>query len=1344
MRPSLRFLEKLLNVRRPEWPRLVILSVMLFITNLGFIWGKITIEVGFLFDRGIEALPLILIFSGAISILAIALYTPFVDRLSNDTLLIIITGVTAAGIILSMTLLNLGLSWLAYPMLYLTSIIFLDTFNLHWETYVNGFYDTRSAKRLLPIVASADRIAAIIASLTIPLLNAFFTSDNSIIFIWLTTLILVALLAWLMPVLLKRRSLDKLTNPTPTPKVGQPKTPPSYMDNVREGYRYVIRSPFLRWMALSTFLTYTIFALLNYQGSDILLNELGSREAMSNFIGYLTGFGNALVLPFLLFGLSRVISRTGLGNASLIFPTGTLAVCAGLIFQRGVPGITAAAAAYANRTAFRSALRNPIDSLLYNAVPLRIKGRARAFISGFIIPIGSIVGGSLLLLAQSLSLPWFLFTITMILAMAYWGCAWIIRRQYSHALIDMLEEEDYTFIFAQDRGSQVVADRATLESLKERLRKSKTPELRLFMAQLIAEIGGSNAVPIFWDVIQAERDAAMRAALLNVLTAAELNHRTLRNLYASLLADPKGEVRHAAILGLEKLVGPDNEWFLGLTKEMLFDPDIEVRAQLLTMLARSDQFYQMEQAIESLNQFLGSHDPLRRASALHILGSVGDVRAIQNLLNYLTDPADQVRLAAALALETAVDHMLAQGAVPDSLPPLLLTRLKPLLRDPVERVRQATMNVLALFGDQETQQTLITALTDPSPQIRETAVTALVRGGKRIIPIIHPHLDAPQRNLRKMAAIVLSRVDRREYGSLITSHISANLLSIYQNYGIIDTLTRYTGYAGIVVLKSALAEQNQTLLAEIFYLLKAVHDDEDVEVIADSLRNRSPIVRANATEALESLTTPQTAQLVAPLFEPDRRPADLLRLSETIWEMKHPPVTDALRQLIVAPDSPWFRAITTFALGEMGAALVTNGDGHPPALADLPDNASRAAKLLAALESPPARPVRKARKKRRRPTADNLLGAIDSVAEDWSAGPSPAPKLEALEGEKTPEKDQPETKSKARRGQAAHLFDLMGDDENEAEEKAKEKEKKDRKQKETSPPVAAEPEVSPVPPDENKEQPQAEAKERRAARRAARRAKAANLFGLGSGDDDNNSKAKKDEESPPPAAAEPEISPTETRPTLPPPFSLAEIDELVEAAFADPQLDVRLAARVAKLMLTGFKITDMTAEEVVLLSTIEKIIFLKEVPFFNSMTVNQLEIVANICEEHLYQEDETIFHQNDSGGALYVVVYGKVGIEQEKRKGSFARLATLGAHTYFGEASLFDDSPRSASAIALQETLTLQVRREPLIALARQYPELSLELISVLSERLRAANDRIAELTRTRTRKLQKFYDTFE
>ncbi len=160
-----------------------------------------------------------------------------------------------------------------------------------------------------------------------------------------------------------------------------------------------------------------------------------------------------------------------------------------------------------------------------------------------------------------------------------------------------------------------------------------------------------------------------------------------------------------------------------------------------------------------------------------------------------------------------------------------------------------------------------------------------------------------------------------------------------------------------------------------------------------------------------------------------------------------------------------------------------------------------------------------------------------------------------------------------------------------------------------------------------------------------------------------------------------------------------------------------------------------------MLAVLERIIFLKEVPFFQSMTVEQLKILAEACEEEFFPADACIFREGDPGGILYVIVSGRVGLEQEKRKGSSVRLATVMAGSFFGEMNLFDNSARTISALAVQDTVLLRLDRDPLIALARRYPDLSLALVNTLSLRLREAQDRIAELTRARPQVLNRLFD---
>ncbi len=163
-----------------------------------------------------------------------------------------------------------------------------------------------------------------------------------------------------------------------------------------------------------------------------------------------------------------------------------------------------------------------------------------------------------------------------------------------------------------------------------------------------------------------------------------------------------------------------------------------------------------------------------------------------------------------------------------------------------------------------------------------------------------------------------------------------------------------------------------------------------------------------------------------------------------------------------------------------------------------------------------------------------------------------------------------------------------------------------------------------------------------------------------------------------------------------------------------------------------------------MLSIIEKVIFLKEVPFFQDLTVDELRALGSVCEEEFFPTETMLFNEGDPGGVLYVVVSGRVGIEQEKRKGSIARLATLDAHSFLGETDFFGENYRTGSAITIQDTLVLRLRREPLIELARQDPDLALKLINALGVRLREANDRIAELTRTLPGELHELYDQLD
>jgi CRP-like cAMP-binding protein len=209
------------------------------------------------------------------------------------------------------------------------------------------------------------------------------------------------------------------------------------------------------------------------------------------------------------------------------------------------------------------------------------------------------------------------------------------------------------------------------------------------------------------------------------------------------------------------------------------------------------------------------------------------------------------------------------------------------------------------------------------------------------------------------------------------------------------------------------------------------------------------------------------------------------------------------------------------------------------------------------------------------------------------------------------------------------------------------------------------------------------------------------------------------------------------------PFILDEIQVMLRFTGKGNLPEVQTAVRAARRIIESRNIiTEVAGKEEAVLSAVEKIIFLKGVPFFEDMTVNQLKALATVTEEQFFPTDKTIFDEGDAGGILYVVVSGRVGIERKNRAtGTSARLSTIEARGYFGEATLFDASPNFTTAIALQDTLTLRLRHEPLVALMQEYPDLSLQLIKVLSKRIQETDVQVADLSRRRSRTMHKLYD---
>src|SRR5205814_10368338 len=141
---------------------------------------------------------------------------------------------------------------------------------------------------------------------------------------------------------------------------------------------------------------------------------------------------------------------------------------------------------------------------------------------------------------------------------------------------------------------------------------------------------------------------------------------------------------------------------------------------------------------------------------------------------------------------------------------------------------------------------------------------------------------------------------------------------------------------------------------------------------------------------------------------------------------------------------------------------------------------------------------------------------------------------------------------------------------------------------------------------------------------------------------------------------------------------------------------------------------------------LDRIQFLKTVPFFDRLSNRQRKSVSVIMFERKYDANESIFEEGQPGAALFLILDGKVAVEIF-RETSTTRLAVLESGAFFGEMALLDDTPRSATARALERTRTLALYRNDLNGLVYRHPRTACRiyrsLAGMIGDRLRSTNE---------------------
>ncbi len=137
---------------------------------------------------------------------------------------------------------------------------------------------------------------------------------------------------------------------------------------------------------------------------------------------------------------------------------------------------------------------------------------------------------------------------------------------------------------------------------------------------------------------------------------------------------------------------------------------------------------------------------------------------------------------------------------------------------------------------------------------------------------------------------------------------------------------------------------------------------------------------------------------------------------------------------------------------------------------------------------------------------------------------------------------------------------------------------------------------------------------------------------------------------------------------------------------------------------------------------------LKAVPLFSSFPEDQLRMLAAVVTRRTATRSTTVMAGGDATDSLYIVLSGRLKVMMSDAEGKEVILSILGPGEFFGEMGLIDDSPRSASVVAIESCELLSIAKRDFKKCLAENFEMAMAVMRSLVRRLREADRKIGSL----------------
>ena len=137
---------------------------------------------------------------------------------------------------------------------------------------------------------------------------------------------------------------------------------------------------------------------------------------------------------------------------------------------------------------------------------------------------------------------------------------------------------------------------------------------------------------------------------------------------------------------------------------------------------------------------------------------------------------------------------------------------------------------------------------------------------------------------------------------------------------------------------------------------------------------------------------------------------------------------------------------------------------------------------------------------------------------------------------------------------------------------------------------------------------------------------------------------------------------------------------------------------------------------------------IKSVPFFTQLAEGELEVIRSLATEKHYPKNAVVLSEGEMGDSLYMIQSGKVKVFISDQEGREMILKLLGPGDFFGEMSMIDKQPRSASVTTVESSVFLLLTHSNFEKCVERVPRIATLVMRVLAQRIREADKKIGTL----------------